>query len=145
MDKRVIKVCRDDVLLTITGRVGNAAVVSAEMLPANINQHLVRLRIQNPNVLAEYLSAYLNSSVGLALSNRGVTGGTRIALDYNLIREIQIPVPPIQTQEQIAAEVRRRRLEARRLRAEAEADWAAAKQQFEEQLLSEQRARHSND
>ncbi len=82
-------------MLTITGRVGNAAVVSAEMLPANINQHLVRLRIQNPNILSEYLAAYLNSSVGLALSNRGVTGGTRIALDYDLIRAIEIPVPPI--------------------------------------------------
>ncbi len=31
-----------DVLLTITGRVGSAAVVREEQLPANINQHIAR-------------------------------------------------------------------------------------------------------
>ena len=34
-----------DVLMTITGRVGSAAVVRKEHLPANINQHIARLRI----------------------------------------------------------------------------------------------------
>jgi restriction endonuclease S subunit len=106
------------------------------LLPANINQHLVRLRIKHPDVLQEFLAAYPNSSVGLAFSNRGVTGGTRIALDYGLIRALEIPVPPISVQQRIAAEVSRRRTEARRLRAEAEAHWAAAKGRFEEQLLS---------
>ena len=35
----------DDVLMTITGRVGSAAVVRDYHLPANINQHLVRMRM----------------------------------------------------------------------------------------------------
>jgi type I restriction enzyme, S subunit len=125
----------DDVLMTITGRVGNAAVVSAGLLPANINQHLVRLRITANDVRPEYLAAYLNSSVGLALSNRGVTGGTRIALDYGAIRALQIPVPPPKVQDAIVAEVRRCRQDARLLRDEAEVDWKNAKQWFETQLL----------
>ena len=33
----------NDVLMTITGRVGTAAVVTPEVLPANINQHIVRI------------------------------------------------------------------------------------------------------
>jgi len=125
----------NDVLMTITGRVGNAAVVTADLLPANINQHIVRLRIAVRDVSPQYLAVYLNGSVGLALSNRGVTGGTRVALDYGTIKAIQIPVPPPAVQDEIVTEAHRRRQEARRLRAEAEAEWQAAKRWFEEQLL----------
>jgi restriction endonuclease S subunit len=125
----------NDVLMTITGRVGNAAVVTADLLPANINQHIVRLRIMVSDVRPQYLAVYLNSSVGLALSNRGVTGGTRLALDYGTIKAIQIPVPPPEVQDEIVTEAHRRRDEARRLRAVAESEWQAAKQWFEDQLL----------
>lgn len=125
----------DDVLMTITGRVGTAAVVTDDLLPANINQHIVRLRVFDDEVLPEYLAAFLNTSVGLALSNRGVTGGTRIALDYDTIRRLSIPVPDRVMQHVIATEVRHRKEEARRLRAEAESEWAAAKERFEAQLL----------
>jgi len=124
-----------DVVMTITGRVGNAAVVTQDILPANINQHIVRLRIVGKDVLPVYLAAFLNSSVGLALTNRRVTGGTRIALDYDAIRNVPIPKPVLKIQEAIAAEVTRRRTAARRLRAEAAAEWSAAKAQFEQKLL----------
>ncbi len=125
----------NDVLMTITGRVGNAAVVTADILPANINQHIVRLRVTADDVDPQYLSVYLNSSIGLAISNRGVTGGTRIALDYGTIRAITIPVPPPELQAAIVTEARRRREGAHRLRAEAEAGWLAVRRWFEEQLL----------
>jgi type I restriction enzyme S subunit len=127
---------QNDILLTITGRVGNAAVVTPNLLPANINQHIARLRLSDGRVSPEYLATYLNSSVGLALSNRGVTGGTRVALDYGTIRNIQIPAPKPKVQEQIVIEAHRRRDGAQRLRAEAEAGWLAAKCWFEEQILT---------
>ena len=124
-----------DVLMTITGRVGTAAVVTPDILPANINQHIVRLRVQDSRVRPDYLAAFLNTSIGLALSNRGVTGGTRIALDYETVRSIPIPIPACEEQTAIVAEVVRRRDAARRLRAEAAKEWTAAKAWFEEQLL----------
>jgi type I restriction enzyme S subunit len=130
----------NDILMTITGRVGNAAVVTEDLLPANINQHIVRLRLCDTLVTPEFLAIWLNSSIGLAISNRGVTGGTRIALDYSTIRALQIPVPSDGVQQTIAAEARRRREEARRLRAEAEAGWQAAKCWFEEQLLGAEKS-----
>lgn len=130
----------DDVLMTITGRVGTAAVVTQDILPANINQHIVRLRIADDECLPQYLAAYLNSPVGLAVSNRGVTGGTRIALDYQAIRSIPIPLPPISIQEKIVEELDKRRAASRRLRQEAEMDWEAAKRRFEEQLLAREAA-----
>lgn len=131
------KLAANDVLMTITGRVGTAAVVLEETLPANINQHIVRLRIQGNDCLPEYLAAWLNSSIGNALSNRGVTGGTRIALDYETIRNLLIPLPPLSIQQTIAAEVTRRRNQARCLRDAANTGWQAAKARFEQQLLGE--------
>lgn len=131
------KLAANDVLMTITGRVGTAAVVLEETLPANINQHIVRLRIQGNDCLPEYLAAWLNSSIGNTLSNRGVTGGTRIALDYEAIRNLLIPLPPLTIQQAITAEVTRRREQARRLRDAANTGWQAAKARFEQQLLGE--------
>jgi len=124
-----------DILMTITGRVGTAAVVPLEVLPANINQHIVRIRLVNDFVTPEYLVAYLNSSLGLALTNRGVTGGTRIALDYRTVREMLIPIPDKTIQKNIADEVIRRRKEARQLRKEAQIIWDTAKLHFEEEIL----------
>jgi len=83
-----------DVLMTITGRIGTTAVVEQKYLPANINQHIVRIRLRTEEVRPEFLACFLNSNIGNALANRGVTGTTRIALDYHAIRQIGIPVPP---------------------------------------------------
>jgi len=135
VDLKRSQLAPNDILMSITGRVGTAAVVPAEILPANINQHIVRLRISTDDCLPAYLAAFLNSTFGLSLSNRGVTGGTRIALDYGAVRALQIPLPPMQLQNEIVAELDRRREQARRLRAEAEDGWGAAKRWFEEQLL----------
>ncbi len=84
------QLAENDLLMTITGRIGTSAVVTESCLPANINQHIVRIRLKegaNPN----FVAAYLNSSIGLLLSNRSVTGTTRLALDYDSIKKIPIP------------------------------------------------------
>lgn len=129
------QLAENDVLMTITGRVGTAAVVHSNILPANINQLIVRLRVRDNDCLPEYLAAYLNTSLGLALSNRGVSGGTRVALDYGAIRSLPVPLPPLTVQEAIVSKLRCIRDESRRLHIEAEAEWQEAKRWFEEQLL----------
>ncbi len=82
-----------DVLITITGRVGSAAVIREEHLPANINQHIARLRIDLKRCRPEFLSEWLNCPAGQQLSNRSVSGGTRPALDYGAVRSILVPLP----------------------------------------------------
>lgn len=124
-----------DVVMTITGRVGTAAVIPADVLPANINQHIVRIRLADRRVSADYLTAYLNCSLGLAMTNRGVTGGTRIAVDYGTVRGLSIPIAKPEIQKKIASEIARRRAAARRLREQAAQLWDGAKRRFEEALL----------
>lgn len=88
-----------DVLVTITGRVGTSCVVPPNF-KANINQHIVRMSIL-PSYLPEFVSIFLNTSLGKTITNRFVTGGTRIALDYHSLLDIQIPVHSIEKQKQI--------------------------------------------
>ncbi len=125
----------NDVVMTITGRVGTAATIAKEILPANINQHLVRLRLKNNSCLPKYLAAYLNTSVGNAMTNKGASGGTRIAVDYQWIASLPIPIPPLKIQQQIIDEIVRLQDEYKRLVNEATTEWNNAKQWFEEQLL----------
>lgn len=91
------QLAENDLLMTITGRIGTSVVVIESCLPANINQHIVKIRLKqgiNPN----FIAAYLNSPIGLLLSNRSVTGTTRLALDYESIKKI--PVPDISVEKQ---------------------------------------------
>ena len=63
------------------------------------------------------------------------SGGNYPAITEDELLKIQIPTPLLQIQKRIVAELSRRRTEARRLRDEAEREWAAAKKNFEEALL----------
>ncbi len=110
-----------DVLMTITGRVGSAAVVSEEQLPANINQHIARLRVVRERCRPEFLSEWLNCPAGLELSNRYVSGGTRAALDYGAIRNLRMPLPSLEVQDALVAAMAVARAERKAKLAEADA------------------------
>ena len=63
------------------------------------------------------------------------SGGNYPAITEPELAKILVPVPDKEIQNTITSEVSRRREEARRLRAEAEAGWAGAKGWFEGELL----------
>jgi type I restriction enzyme, S subunit len=86
-------------------------------------------------IRADYLATVLRSSLVLAQTCHMMTGNTHPRLANEDVVNLVVPIPDPKIQENIAAEVTRRRTEARRLRAEAETEWTAAKKHFEEQLL----------
>ncbi len=81
-----------DVVLTITGTYGIAAVVPDEFGPANINQHSVKLELGD-EILPDYLSVFMNSDLCRTQFDRAVTGSSRLALDYPAIRNLRILYP----------------------------------------------------
>lgn len=83
----------DDLVLTITGNPGTAALIAAEDLPLNLNQHSVRFDIAHP-WLPGFIAATLNSSFGKAQVDRLAVGGTRAALDHSSVRELLVPELP---------------------------------------------------
>ena len=96
--------------------------------------HVLRVnRLQE--LTPEYLAVLLRSRLVLAQTIHMASGNTHPRLTNDDVESLQIPIPSLEVQETIVAEVVRRRNEARRLREEAAADWQNAKSRFEQQLL----------
>ena len=87
-DLRRSRVLGGDLLVTITGRIGDAAV-APDGFEGNINQHSVVVRTAS-RAESEYLAVFLNSRVGHALTLRRAAGGTRPALDYSALRGVPV-------------------------------------------------------
>lgn len=83
-----------------------------------------------------YVLAFLLSQLGQYQLLRAITGATNKHLSPNDVKKIQIPRPPIEIQDKIADEVKRRMSESERLKAEASRIIEEAKKQVEEMILS---------
>ena len=97
--------------------------------------HVMRVKDKTV-ILPEYLSAIMRSNLILAQTKHMMTGNTHPRIANDDVKNLYIPIPDIDTQEKIVAGLSKRRLEARKLKIEAEQDWQAAKAQFEKELLS---------
>ena len=135
------QVKKNDLVFTITGRIGSVAVVP-DKLEGNINQHSVRFhlkkQITNITINPNYVAAFLNSELGKSLSIREVTGGTRPALDYKAIKTLKIILPPIEIQNEIVAETKNRLAKVTEFRSKADSIVEQAKERVERILLTEE-------
>ncbi len=91
--------------------------------------------VDQSRVMNDYLWCILRRKICLTQMLQRASGGNYPAITEPELTKVLIPVPTMDIQNTIAAEARRRRDEARRLRAEADSGWQAAKRWFEEQLL----------
>ncbi len=95
-----------DVLLTITGiSYGNSTVAWPEILPANMNQHLVRISVSQ-EILPGFLSTFFISKYGKLQSDSKITGDTRPALTYSEIGKFLIPEIDYTRQKEVSDIVR---------------------------------------
>lgn len=124
-----------DLLIAIVGATIGAAGVFNHDEPANINQAIAAVRLGGSDISPEFACLYLRSCLGQALLDYFKRPVARANINLEEIGEIPVLVPLKTVQDLIVEESHRRRDDARRLRAEAEAGWQAAKQWFEGQLL----------
>ena len=92
-------------------------------------------KITKENVLPEYLWIILHNPVCLRQMLQRSSGGNYPAITDAELKQILIPIPIVDIQKKIVAELQRRRTQARQLREEAESAWQEAKSQFEKKLL----------
>ena len=91
-----------DVILSTRGSVGHSAIVKKEILPANIDQDVARIKINiNSQILPNFLIAYLNSYFGQNWIKKNCTGMVQQGLSLQKVREIKIPILPQSFQLQI--------------------------------------------
>ncbi len=99
-----VEVKPGDVLLNITGdSVARACIVPDEVTPARVNQHVAILRA-NDKTNPVFLLAWLQSNKSLLLTLAS-SGATRNALTKAMLENLDINLPPIDVQKQIAAVV----------------------------------------
>lgn len=94
-----------DVLFTIKGRIGNAAIVDNIPGPVNMNQDVALLRF-NQNLPLWYVVSYLNSYFGRLQSKKMATGAINPFLGLFSINQFEIPEFPSKITEVIASQTR---------------------------------------
>ena len=128
-----------NVLLTRKGTFGVAAVVSDEAQDCLISSEIMLLRMAgNSECRADYLVAWLNSSIAQTILERHKTGGIMGHLTQDIVSQFLIPIPSDDIQQKIVQEICYKRQAATKIRQEAELEWETAKTRFEQKLLGEE-------
>ncbi len=83
----------NDVLLSTRGSVGYTAIVKENVLPANIDQDIARIALNDKKIiLPEYLLSFLNCKYGQDWVTRNSSGMVQQGLSLAKVRLIPIPV-----------------------------------------------------
>ena len=132
-----MKVQPEDIIVSLTRpHHGSIAHLGTEFEGCVASTGFAVIRDIAPHVRREYLWSVLRAQFSLDQMIQRANGGNYPAITETELGNITIPVPSMETQEEIATEVQYRHHQARILREEAESGWQAAKQWFEEQLLA---------
>ena len=92
-----------DILLTIAGTIGRTAIVPAVDMELNCNQAVAIIRLGNSKINKEFLCHFIASPNAQDQFFKGMVTATIANLSLAQVRKLQIPLPPIETQQKIAA------------------------------------------
>lgn len=112
----------------------NKVIVAENSGICSTEFHVMRV-IDTATVLPEYVAAILRSDLILSQTKHMMTGNTHPRISNDDVQNLYIPIPDITVQREIVSELRKRRMEARQLKIEAEQEWQEARKQFEKELL----------
>jgi len=115
------RVLPQDVLLNITGAsIGRSAVVPDGIGEANVNQHVCIIRTTG---MCDplFLCGWLNSKSGQIAINSSQAGGNRQGLNFEQIKAMSIPLPPIHLQKKISTALQASNIHTQSL--QARFDW----------------------
>ena len=91
---------KGDVLFSIAGALGRTALVSTEILPANVNQALAILRLkQNVGVSPQFLEYLLRTELVKEQSAQSQTGVAQQNISLGQLGDFELPIPPIEIQD----------------------------------------------
>lgn len=125
-----------DLLISRSGSVGIVAVVPKEADGFAFGSFMIKFCV-NDEVNKEYVSIWLNNKISKLLTEREKIGAIQGNITIGTIENFPIPLPPLEIQNKIAEEVKRRMLEAETLKTEASKIIEEAKKQVEEMILGD--------
>ena len=127
---------KNELIICIAGTVGTSAVNNFEK-KISINQNITTLKLQEDLINPYFLSAYLNTKLGIEFTKRVCSLATIYYLNNENLKGLQIPLPPLAIQNEIAEHISAVRRQAKDLEAQASAGIAQAKAEVERLILGE--------
>ncbi|MFT5835741.1 MAG: type I restriction enzyme M protein [Sulfurimonas sp.] len=94
-----------DILFSIAASFGKIAFVNRDILPANTNQALSIIRLNNEHIYPKYALSVLKSSIIKQQIERDAIGIAQYNLSLTQIGNFKIPLPPKEIQEKIVKEI----------------------------------------
>lgn len=97
------KIFEGDILMSLTGNVGRVGRYPKELLPAYINQRVCRVMPKNEKLDTNFLFHFLNSDVFENEAIKNSAGAAQLNLSTKWLGDFEITLPPLATQQRIAA------------------------------------------
>lgn len=123
-----------DLLISRSGSVGIVAVVPKEADGFAFGSFMIKFCV-NEQIDKEYVSIWLNSQISQLFTEREKIGAIQGNITIPTIEDFKIPVPPIEMQNKIAEEVKKRMQKAEQLNQEAKNVVEEAKKKVEELII----------
>ncbi|HIF9416552.1 TPA: restriction endonuclease subunit S [Photobacterium damselae] len=91
-----------DILISLVGTVGRVLLVPENAVPGIINPRLLRLSLCNSTVNGVYIKYFLETEHTKNTLNSWAQGGTMGVLNAEMLKSLNVPVPPLPEQRKIA-------------------------------------------
>lgn len=132
-----------DILFSIAGALGRTAIVDATILPANTNQALAIIRLTDePHFYKEYLRYFFTSELMIEQIEKLKGGAAQQNLSLTQLKELQIPLPPLEEQKRIVSILDEAFEGLDRARENAEANLKGTRELFESVLQETLRSKY---
>ena len=100
-DRHLVK--RRDLIFRSRRQATTAAIIDTKIGPAVVAAPLLRIRVTSKHVLPEYLCWFVNQPLAQAFLHSRATGTAMTVIGKSALDDLQVPLPPLETQKQIAA------------------------------------------
>ena len=100
-DRHLVK--RRDLIFRSRRQTTTAAIIDTKIGPAVVAAPLLRIRVTSKHVLPEYLCWFVNQPLAQAFLHSRATGTAMTVIGKSALDDLQVPLPPLETQKRIVA------------------------------------------
>lgn len=126
---------KNDILFSIAGALGRIGIVKEEILPANTNQALAIIRLNDESKeFVDYLARFFTSHIVTEEIEKLRIGAAQQNLSLTQLKNLSVPIPPLPEQQRIVSILDRAFAAIDKAKANAEKNLQNAKELFESYL-----------